>query len=767
MHNQCKNCELNIYPQIPPTEPFSSNLAIVGGSTNNQELVAKTPFVGPSGQLLRETLSKVGFTDTPYTTNALLCMLPEDVNIQRAHIAHCRSRVLSELAIVKPKIILALGNIALHALTNNYKLKIGTCHSTPIPFGNGLIVPIYHPNSVLNSRGNYKTFLNGFLYARKLLDNPTHKKDPGKTEYIVADKLNIASILTLLKRYPIISCDIETTSLDPKIAKILVVGIAYEKNKVVIFPPDMLPYIKGVLSNCRTIYQRLQYDTAVFSEHGIEVEGQHDTLLQHYTLNENERGHDLDSLSRLFLGAKGYGFDVDKSKMAELPKEELYLLVAMDADYTLQLHNLFSPVIEKDTNLCSLYHKILIPGINFLRRMSQRGFYVRQEYLAEYHKELQGKLDILLSQVIDAFGPLWNREQYLEQTDAKSAPVEFNPNSPQQLAWIVYDRLKIIPSIHKKTKRCTDKDIITDIESKHRGFTYLLKYKALAKLMSTYVKGIERKVDTDGRLRSSFSLQTTVTGRLSSSKPNIQNISRKAAIKNIFGAPEGRLLIEADYSQLELRLLAHFSDDDFLLETFNQDKDIHSAMAAEIYGPNFTKEDRTNVKPINFGIIYGISAFSVAQQLKISISEAQRMIDKWFERAPKAKQYLDDCEAQLSTGDPFVTPMGRYRRYGIISDDQGLKNESRNFKIQSTGSDLNLLSAIGLEKSLLELDAFSVNLIHDAILVEAPNDREKVNKIRALVEGTMEQIPIEWLHPKIPFKVDISFGFKWGEMVKK
>ena len=767
MLNQCKNCELNIYPQIPPSKPFQSDLAIVGGITNNQELIAKQPFVGPSGQLLRDTLQKAGLPTNPFITNALLCMLPEDVNISKTHIANCRSRVLAELAQVKPKIILAFGNIALHALTNDYKLKIGSVHSTPIPFSDALIIPIYHPKSVLNSRGNYKTFLNGFMYAKALLNNPTAIKNPGVTEYIVADIMHIDEITTLLKSFSVISCDIETTSLDPKVAKILVVGMAYKKNKVVVFPPDMLPYVKEILSSHRVVYQRLQYDTAVFSEHGIEVEGQHDTLLQHYVLNENERGHDLDSLSRLFLGARGYGFPVDKSKMAELPISQLYSLVAMDADYTLQLHNLFSPVIEEDTNLCSLYHKVLIPGINFLRRMSQRGFYVRQKYLATYHKELQGALDALSKEVINSFSPLWDRADYLERTDAKSAPVELNPNSTKQLAWIIYDRLKIIPKIHKKTKRCTDKDVITEIESKHKGFTHLLKYKALAKLMSTYVKGIERKVDTDSRLRSSFSLQTTTTGRLSSSRPNVQNISRNKEVKNIFGAPEGRLLIEADYSQLELRLLAHFSDDDFLLDTFLRGKDLHSAMAKEIYGSNFTEENRTKIKGLNFAIIYGAEKFTISQLLRIPMSEAQMIIDKWYERAPEAEKYLINCERQLMRGEVFVTPFGRKRRYGIITNDKGLKNEARNFKIQSTGSDLNLLSAVELEKPLLQLDAFSVNLIHDAILVECINDKIKATKVIKLVKEIMENMPRKCLKTKIPFTVDIEYGLKWGEMIKK
>jgi DNA polymerase-1 len=322
----------------------------------------------------------------------------------------------------------------------------------------------------------------------------------------------------------------------------------------------------------------------------------------------------------------------------------------------------------------------------------------------------------------------------------------------------------------KKTKSgkwSVDQEVLSSIEPRPKSIEFLLEYGKLYKLYSTYIIGIEKKVNDDNRLRSSFNLQTTVTGRLSSSEPNLQNISRDPKIKNIFKAPKNRLLIEADYSQLELRLLAHFSDDDFLLDVFSRGGDLHSEMAREIYGLNFTDNDRTKVKSLNFGIIYGITAYSIAQQLKIPMYEAQRMIDKWFERAPKAKQYLEDCEKQLMEGKIFVTPMGRERRYGIITDDQGLKNESRNFKIQSTGSDLNLLSAIKLEDPLLKLNAFSVNLIHDAILVECNNLANEVPKVVNLMRKIMESVPIEWLHPKIPFIVGIKYGFKWGEMVKE
>jgi DNA polymerase I len=736
-----------------------------------EEISHKKPFVGPSGKLLKQALEKSGLNDLePFITNACLCLPPKDVALQKFAIDNCRARVFEELRQVQPKIILAFGNVALQSLMNSTKYKIGNCHSKPMEHELGLIIPIYHPAAILRNVKDYKTFLNGFLYARKLL-NGESEKNPGKTEYRIINSFNTEQFKTdmdsLLNYNGVISCDIETTSLDPRKAKILVVAFGLVKNLVYVFPPEELNALKFIMENTKAkiCYQRGQYDTSVLSYNDIETEVHHDTLLQHYTLNENEGGHDLKTLARLFLGATEYDKDIDKSKMAELPKEELYQYVAHDADYTLQLHNLFLPQIEEDTNLYNVYYNILIPGINFLRRTSQRGIQVDRGYLQEFKVLTQSQIDELKLEVTNAFGKLWNRERYLKETEAKSAPKEFNPNSPPQMAWIIYDRLKIIPNVKKKVQRSSDKEIIESIKDKHNGFEALLAYKAKTKIMSTYIKGIEKKIDTDGRLRSNFNLQTTVTGRLSSSKPNLQNISRNKDVKNIFIAPKHRILIEADYSQLELRLLAHFSDDDFLLDTFLQGRDLHSEMAKEIYGKDFTKEDRTKVKSLNFGIAYGISAFALSQDLHISVSEAQMMIDKWYERSPKAREYLEGCEKQLMDGEIFITPFGRERRYGIITDEKGQKNEARNFKIQSTGSDLNLLSAIELENPLLLLDAFSVNLIHDAILTEAPNDDIKARKIIASKKEIMEYTPVKYLHPKIPFTVDIEYGFKWGEMI--
>lgn len=756
--NNCTNCPYLNCPRIPPTPTFNTDLAIVGMAPGNEELIQGKPFVGRSGDLLHQTLSKSGFITEPFITNALLCMPPDEKNVNRKAIELCRPRLLQELFEVKPKIILALGNVALASIFNNYKLKIGSIHSKPIQTEWGLVIPIYHPAKILRNPGDYKTFLNGFIYAKELLDKPLAIKDPGKTNYIVVNKENCQALIAFLVGFKILSCDIETTSLKPKAAKILAIGFSYCKNEVVIFPSEFLPDIKPIFDNCQVIYQRGQFDTAVLSENGIETEVDHDTILQHYSLNENEGSHDLKTLARHFLGAEEYKHEMET---------DLYKYNAKDCDYTLQLCNLFLPLIEIDPNLNKLYYQILIPAINFLRRMSQSGFYVDKDYLQAYKIIVAEELVILKAKVIDTLGKLWDRTTYLEQTGHKSAPRVLNPNSHYQLAWLIYDKLNIIPRIKKKVKRSTDKDVIACIMDKHEGFKWLAKYNVKETFMSTYIKGIERQLDNDNRLRSTFSLQTTVTGRLSSAKPNIQHIPRNPEVKNIFVAPYGKVLIEADYNQLELRLLAYFSKDPFLIECFKQGRDLHDEMSIEIFGERFTKEERVAIKGANFGIVYGRGSKSLSEEFNISISEAQFIIDRWFEKAPLAKKYVEDCEKQLISGIPFITPMGRLRRYGVITGDQPQKNESRNYVIQSTASDLTLLSAIDMEKELTKLDSFIVNIVHDSIIIEAPNNKQKVEKIIDLIYNTMERIPKLWLNTDIPFICNISFGFRWGEMRNK
>jgi DNA polymerase-1 len=772
-NNNCDLCPYNICGRIPPQTTFKSDIVIVGMSPGNDELKQQKPFVGRSGKLLRETLLQAGFDQTPYITNALLCKPLNEKNVSKEAIKLCRPRVIEEIKQCSPKFILALGNVAITSIQNDTKLKISSIHGTPIPWtedNSVQVIPIFHPAKVLRNTGDYHTFLNGFLYAKQLYDG-YDKKDPGKTILQFLHNKALVETVTkiLINHKGIISCDIETTSLNPKKAKILCVGFGITKNYVYIFPSELLPYIKEILENCsaKIVYQRGQFDTSVLNEKEIKAKVDHDTLLLHYCLNENEGNHDLQTLAQRFLGAEPYWEGIDKSKLSELPKDILYKECAKDADYTLQLLNIFLPIVEQDPNLNKLYYQILIPGINFLRRMSQNGFMVNLPYLKEYKIKVKNELDILEKQVIDNLGIFYDRQTYMSETKAKSAPQVLNIRSDDQMRWLLFDKLKIKPKIVKYTdtgKKSIEASVLESIEPKPEGIKLLLAYNKLDKIYTTYIIGIESKIDDDQRLRSSFSLQTTVTGRLSSSKPNIQNIPRDNKVKNIFCAPRGRLLIEADYKALELRLLAHFSKDPYLIKAFNENRDIHNEVSFEIFGKDFTKEQRVAVKGVVFGSVYGRTAFSIAEEFNISVRDAQKILNGWLNKIPIAMEYMKEQERHLLSKEPFITPFGRYRRYGVITGDQSQKNEARNFIIQSSGSDLNLISAMNMEEPLVKHDTFSVNIVHDSVENECPNNRPIVENVIDIINNTMMQTPRDWLSPEIEFPVEIKIGHSWGDM---
>jgi DNA polymerase-1 len=500
-----------------------------------------------------------------------------------------------------------------------------------------------------------------------------------------------------------------------------------------------------------------------------EINADHDTILLHYCLNENEGGHDLKALSRRFLGADVYDEDIDKitqgkTRMDLAPKELLYQYLAQDCDYTLQLFNLFHLEVVNNPSTNFLYHKILMPGVNFLRRVTLNGFMVDKVYLKKYEIQLTKEINTIKDFILQNYGHLYDRETYMRETNAKSAPEELNIGSHYQLAWLLYDKLKLKPSIKTKVEKSTDKQVLGSLIDAHPIIPELLKYSEKIKILNTYVKGIQKKINSDDRLRSTFNLQTTVTGRLSSEKPNIQNIPRNKDVKNIFTVPDGKVLIEADFKGVELRVLAHLSQDTFLLDCFKKGLDLHDEMSKAIFGNSFTKEQRVAVKGVNFGVAYGRKAKSIAQEFKISEKAAQQIINDWFDKAKGAKAYMDNCIKMLKNKEVFITPFGRQRRFGLITGDEHQENEARNFAIQSTASDLLLLSAMKLEDLIKPYGGIIVNLVHDSILIEAPNELNKCQNIINLINTTMQEIPKLWLNPVIPFPVEISAGFTWGTM---
>ena len=783
----CDKCPYKEFPKIPPSPIKQCDIAIVGLAPANMEIAFKKPFVGPSGKLLEDTLQLTGLPNREeiFITNALMCRLPEDTKMKKSAILNCQQRLIDELIQVKPKMILALGNVAIHSITNNFKLKIthinGKILSSPY-FKDTKIIPIFHPAAVLRNPGNQPPFREAFNYVAHLLSGGKPKK-PGRIYYTILEdnQTCIDTLRYITENYKgqIMGCDIETLLLSPYAGKTLYIGIAFESDIVVMFTWDKLHLseVKEFFRDKNLLFgwQNGQFDTVFLHKLDIPAKIDHDSMILHYCMNEHEGYHDLDTLSMRELGADLYSHLMKPyiTQMDKAPRHLWAPYLAKDCAYCKQLIEKFLPKVENDKRLNSLYYRIMIPGANFLRQIQWNGFYVNKDYCLKYKNELESEISVLNVELDSQFKAQWDPIQYRKDSHAKSYSIKFKPTSNKQLAWMIYDKLKLKPRILKETNdgKSVDKDVLNSLKGQHPAIDTLLTCRGKQKILSTYVDGVLEKVDSDSRIRSQFWLTRTTSGRLASRKPNLQNISRNKKVKNIFGAPKGRILIEADYKNLELRVLAHLSRDSFLTEVFKAGRDPHAEMAREIFGNNFTKEERTKAKSLNFGIAYGEGPNAIAEEFNISIAEAQYLIKQWFARAQGAKYFLDKCEEYLIAGKTFVTLFGRKRRFGSVvryAKDPAMlahmKRQARNFPIQSPASDLTFLASMDIYKIVTDYQSMIVNLVHDNVVVESPNIKTTVMPLLNIMKGIMEEIPQRELNPAFPFPAEFSIGKSWGDM---
>lgn len=773
----CKDCPYRIYARIPPTPPKGARLMIVGEAPGTTELVKKKPFVGAAGKLLRKALVAHGINpDTAFITNALLCK-PATATIQRTPIEICRSRLLREVEAVNPELILALGNTAVFALTGDYHFRItreqGRLLDSPLLPGYK-ILPALHPAKILRAPGDYKVFSATVQYAADLLKGQP-PRDPGLTTYKIIDSPEqLSEVIEFLQREVeqqdrevIVAADIETSGLNPRRNHVLVLGVAYAKNKVWIFPREVLRELRPLflVSGVKWCWHNGKFDVSFLRRMGLPAIVHHDTMLLHYCLNETSGTHDLEQLAAQYLGGAPYKHKANKHKsvktkkgFAGLPLDILYERVATDADYTLQLYHVLRPPVEEDLHLRKLYHHILIPASSFLRRVERNGLYINREFLLQLEKEFAAKVAEKEQDIIDMAMEYWDPVEYVAQTGRKSASEVFKPTSPHQLAWLLYDKFGLKP---KKKTRSTDEATISPLKNQHPIIPLILDFRSERKEYATYIAGFLNRIASDGRVHTTYSLHVTTTGRLSSRNPNVQNIPKeKPLVRNMVQAPPGKILMEADYKGAELRVLALLSGDVWMRQVFAEGRDLHTEVEQALNIP------RIKAKTLNFGIPYGRTAYSIAEEFNMSEAEAQKMIDDWFARAPQAATYLKECDAAVVRGETLISPFGRKRRFGLVSSGnlEELQREARNFRIQGVASDLTLLSGMRLEPRLKPYNAMIINLIHDAILFELPEDPEIIKRVAKIVRETMMQVPFDELSSDIPFEVDIKVGHAWGSL---
>jgi DNA polymerase-1 len=592
----------------------------------------------------------------------------------------------------------------------------------------------------------------------------------------LSNETELKAFLRALERSPLAGFDTETTGLDPMTAKLVGMSFACGDQAAYLpmahdYPgaPDQIGVEVAVtlltpwLESERNLKvgQNLKYDAHVLANHGVTLGGiAHDTLLESYVLEVHER-HDLDSLSQRHLGWKTISYDEVTGKgAARIPFSSVSVerateYAAEDADCALSVHGVLWPRLSSSKELLFVYEKIELPVMQVLLRMERNGVLLDAAKLQAQSHEL-GK-DMLAA----------------EQKAHEAAGQPFNLGSPKQIREILFERQKL--PVKKKTptgEPSTDEDVLAELAHDHPLPARILEYRALAKLKSTYTDKLPRMVNADtGRVHTTYSQAVAVTGRLASNDPNLQNIPIRTPqgrrIREAFVAPPGRRIISADYSQIELRIMAHLSADKGLMHAFAHGHDVHRATAAEVFGvplDKVTADERRTAKVINFGLIYGMSAFGLAQNLGTERATAQAYIDSYFARYPGVKRYMDETREQARAQGYVETVFGRRLWLPEIKSAnparrQGAERAAINAPMQGTAADLIKLAMIAVQSFLDSsgLKSLLIMQVHDELVLEVPEAElaQVKEKVRDLMQGVAK------LH--VPLIVDVGVGANWDQ----
>jgi len=573
--------------------------------------------------------------------------------------------------------------------------------------------------------------------------------------------------------------DTETTSLRYMDAEIVGVSFAIEPGEAAYVPvghdymgapeqldrDDVLAQLKPLLEHPRhaKIGQNLKYDKNVLANHGIHLDGiGNDTMVESYVLNSVATRHDMDSLAKAYLDEDTVSFESIAGKGAkqltfnQIDLEKAGPYAAEDADITLRLHHALNPKLKETGKLESVYRDIDLPLVPVLSRMEQRGTLISASTLRQHSQELA------------------ERMAELEKDAHEVAGEAFNLGSPKQLQAILYDKLGL--RVIKKTPKgapSTAEPVLQELAHEHELPRLIVEHRSLSKLKSTYTDTLPELIHhRTGRVHTSYHQAVTATGRLSSSEPNLQNIPIRTQegrrIRQAFIAPEGYKLLAADYSQIELRIMAHLSGDKGLLKAFEHGEDIHKATAAEVFGVSLievSSDQRRSAKAINFGLIYGMSAFGLARQLGVERKVAQEYIDRYFERYPGVLRYMDNIRKQAHEDGYVETLYGRRLYLPEINArnkqlQQAAERTAINAPMQGTAADIIKRAMIDVDQWLYENhadDAVMTMQVHDELIIEVRE--EVVEKVRdGLVQRMSAAAKLD-----VPLLVEAGVGDNWDQ----
>lgn len=628
--------------------------------------------------------------------------------------------------------------------------------AAPPPSAQGDLFGFFTPESTEAPENSNLTRLDDLTFDYQLID--TEEKIDQLLQNILTQK--------------ILSLDTETTGTDPIRAELVGMSFSYTENQAfyVPVPADrteaqrIVDKFKPVFENPQTLKvgQNIKYDMLVLANYGVELQGEmFDTMIAHYVL-QPELHHGMDYLAEIYLhyetikieeliGPKGK----NQKNMRDLDPIHIYRYACEDADVTLKLKNVLEKEL-KQNDAESLFHDIEMPLVPVLAYMERNGVRIDTEALKETSRHFTARM------------------QQIEEEVHRLAGVEFNIASPKQVGEVLFDRLKIVDK-PKKTKTgqyVTSEEVLESLKGKHEIVAKILEHRGLKKLLGTYIDALPQLINPQtGHIHTSFNQTVTATGRLSSSNPNLQNIPIRnedgKEIRKAFIPDEGCEFFSADYSQIELRIMAHLSEDPHMIEAFRENQDIHAATAAKIYKEKLedvTREQRSKAKTANFGIIYGISVFGLAERLNIDRKEAKELIDGYFENYPHVKEYMDKS-IQEAREKGYIETIFRRRRYlpDINSRNAVVRGYAErnaiNAPIQGSAADIIKVAMVRIYRRFREegIRSKMILQVHDELNFSVlPEEKEKVQQI---VISEMESA----YKMKVPLQADCGWGKNWLE----
>lgn len=799
--------------------PWDSPIVLLGEGPGVMELRKGQPFVGPSGDVIKEAWpNDLGFKyEDCFVLNAMQCFTAsgsKDPSRMLNAVASCRERVYEMISMAPRKVILSFGKWANVSLFNDPDFKImsrrGETLEWGMPVGSAAltqgcetvkVVPALHPAFLLRGQGNPNHFRSdvrkGVMLALGLRGGSGYE-DPQPVQISTPEML--FRLIDMIKQEALErggplnleGFDVETSGFNWRNDYLLCLGLHIEElgnyGWIIDWDRIRLEKQRGDSGNAtlyaltkellelppsvlRYSWHNGKFDVKFLRTVGINARVDDDSFLMSYALDEKSSGHDLETVSKNLLDAKDYKDEIKqwvptkKASYSNIPKPVLWQYLARDVKNTTGISHILREKVKEDANTEKLYTHTLIPASEMLARVEMKGIYVDMDYVECNRICYENDLEEAQQKISDLAG-YW-----------------VNPNSPPQVSKLLFDDIGL--TYKGKRPPDTSKEILDKIyeQTQHPILKAIRSYRGISKALSTYIKPLPDLRDYRGRVHTTFNLGRTSTGRLSSSEPNIQNIPRLAHLRAMYGSEPGKIVIENDYDTAELRMLAALSMDTELTDIFVTNRvNLHDKVSREMYGENFTGDQRIRAKAINFGIPYGREAFSIAEEFDITPQEAQRLIDTWFATFPGAENFIRRCREAPTKGLTLVNAFGRKRRPGVVAPElmKAMQNEFANFFMQSTISEFTLHSAMvlmgvdcGIKYDarvmkwfgfLPKIDACIVNLIHDALLTETL-EKYRDEVIFAVAE-VMSGVPRKWIDTEIIFSTEAKFGTNWGMLTK-